>query len=218
MNLQGLRAAGTVTLGDLLGMRAGVSREGLDAHLHAVVIWLLQAQAANSDGGIPAYYDLLRGTWGPSYPETTGYTIPTLLRYAKRQASDAVRLAALRMAEYELSVQLPVGGFPGFQNKATANAPAVAFDTGQIMFGLLAAHSETGDNRFIAAAKRAGDWLVTNQDEVGRWNDYRSQGTLHAIDTRVAWALLCLFSVTNDQRYRASARRQLDWTVSQQIS
>ncbi len=58
---------------------------------------------------------------------------------------------------------------------------------------------------------------MTNQDEVGRWNDYRSQGTLHAIDTRVAWALLGLFSVTDDQRYRASARRQLDWTLSQQI-
>ncbi len=60
------------------------------------------------------------------------------------------------MAEYELSVQLPNGGFPGFQNKATANAPAVAFDTGQIVFGLLAAYSETGDDRFMTAAEASG--------------------------------------------------------------
>jgi hypothetical protein len=216
MNFRELRTGFAVTLGDLLGKRGYVSGEGLDTHLHASVSWLLQAQAANADGGVSAYYDLLRCRWAPSYPETTGYIIPTLLDYACRYESDTVRQAALRMADYELSMQLPDGGFPGFEGKATVKSPAVAFDTGQIMFGLLAAYEETGNNRYADAARRAGDWLVANQSKDGCWNDYLSQGTLHAIDARVSWALLCLSSVTNERQYQQSACRQLDWILCRQ--
>jgi hypothetical protein len=43
--------------------------------------WLCRAQdhSASSDGGVARHYSLLDG-WAPSYPETTGYIIPTLLR------------------------------------------------------------------------------------------------------------------------------------------
>src|SRR5207237_10698295 len=48
------------------------------SHLLAAVEWIVTAYANSEDGGIPAYFDLLRGRWRSSYPETTGYTIPTL--------------------------------------------------------------------------------------------------------------------------------------------
>jgi hypothetical protein len=216
MNFKELEAAIAVTLGDLVGRRDQSSDAGLDTHLHAAISWLLRAQAANTDGGVSAYYDLLRGQWAASYPETTGYIIPTLLNYARRFERDAVRQAAMRMADYELSMQLPSGGFPGFKGKATAQSPAVAFDTGQIVFGLLAAHEETNDTRYAEAARRAGNWLATNQNADGCWSDYLSQGTLHAIDARVAWALLRLFSATQEHQYREAACRQLEWILRQQ--
>src|SRR6187200_1373607 len=46
--------------------------------------WLARAQdcSASQDGGVARNYSLVSG-WAPSYPETTGYIIPTLLAYGK---------------------------------------------------------------------------------------------------------------------------------------
>ena len=200
----------------LTGGMPGLSPDGLEAHLHAALAWLLRAQAASGDDGLPAYYDLARGCWVASYPETTGYAIPTLLAYARQYGRNDVRQAALRMSEYELRAQLADGGFPGWASRPERRGGGVAFDTGQVLFGLLAVYAETADERYARAAVRAGDWLVTNQQPDGFWADYHSQGSVRAIDTRTAWALLCLATTSSDGRYRQAACRQLDWTLAQQ--
>jgi hypothetical protein len=43
--------------------------------------WIGRAQdhSRSADGGVARHFCLLSG-WGPSYPETTGYIIPTLIR------------------------------------------------------------------------------------------------------------------------------------------
>ena len=89
----------------------------LEAHLHTTVRWLLRAQAVGKDGGIPACYKIVPTRWAYSYPETTGYTIPTLIKYAKNYQAGNVFTAVNRMAEYELSVQFPDGSFPGLSEK-----------------------------------------------------------------------------------------------------
>jgi hypothetical protein len=198
------------------GSMPGLSPDGLEAHLHAAVAWLLRSQAASGDDGLPAYYDIARGCWVASYPETTGYAIPTLLTYAQQYGRDDVRQAALRMAEYEVRTQLADGSFPGWTPRPERRGGGVAFDTGQVLFGLLATYAETGDERYAHAAARAGDWLVTVQQPDGSWTDYHSQGSVRAIDTRTAWALLCLAATSGDGHYRQAARRQLDWTLAQQ--
>src|SRR5689334_17730185 len=54
--------------------RAGYSD---DDHLRAAAEWLVRAQDASPSGGISGRYLVGRG-WTSAYPETTGYTIPTL--------------------------------------------------------------------------------------------------------------------------------------------
>ena len=55
-------------------------------HLRSALEWLVAAQDATPDDGISrgysfAYSTYFRGRgWQPSYPETTGYIIPTMLR------------------------------------------------------------------------------------------------------------------------------------------
>jgi hypothetical protein len=49
-----------------------------DDHLRAAARWLTAAQDSQQDGGIAGRYRL-GGGWTSSYPETTGYIIPTLL-------------------------------------------------------------------------------------------------------------------------------------------
>jgi len=67
------------------------------AHLAATADWLARAQEVNGDGGVAGRYHLRRG-WSSSYPETTGYAIPTLLRLAKYR-SDYPRLGAMAPGE-----------------------------------------------------------------------------------------------------------------------
>ncbi len=51
-------------------------------HMLAAARWLETAQDAMSDGGVCGMYHLSTG-WSSSYPETTGYIIPTFLDLAK---------------------------------------------------------------------------------------------------------------------------------------
>ena len=56
---------------------------GVDATIDACIAWLRRAQeqSATHDGGAAHSFSWLSG-WGSSYPETTGYIIPTLIDYS----------------------------------------------------------------------------------------------------------------------------------------
>ncbi len=180
--------------------------------LYAAVGWLLAAQRRSADGGVPAYYDLLRDTWAPSYPETTGYVVPTLLAYAAAYTHEPARRAALEMAEYLLTVQTPAGAIPGWG----AGSPVFVFDTGQVIQGWLAAWKATGDSRFLAALARAADWLVIHQEPAGFWQRYQYQDHIKTWDVRVAWALVQAGQAVGEPRYTAAGRRCLAWALQQQ--
>ena len=178
--------------------------------------WLLYMQAASDDDGMVANYKMIIGQWAPSYPETTGYIIPTFLEYGRRYGRSDVLAAAIQMAEYKLAVQFPDGGVPFIKNRSGEKSQPVAFDTGQVLFGLMAAYQQAQDDRYLNAAIRAGNWLVDHQTEEGYWPDYHQGKSVGAIDARVSWALLLLFDLKADQRYKDSARVQLNWVLQQQ--
>ena len=159
----------------------------LEQHLSAAIDWIERAQVAGGDGGISKGFDLLRSRWAPSYPETTGYTIPTLLNAALALDRLELRTLALSLADYLLEDATPEGGVVHWTGSKSG---PIVFDTGQVMFGWLAAFDATGDERYLQAAVRAGDWLVSVQHPSGSWKDYQHLGVEKVIDTRVAWALL----------------------------
>jgi hypothetical protein len=210
-----LRAKLAIILDNILHNRQPVP-DGIEFHLHAAMEWILHAQAVNSDGGISASYGLLSGKWSLSYPETTGYSIPTLFLYAKQYERKDVYEAALRMVEYELDVQLANGGFPKLKEKINESDHPVAFDTGQVIFGFLSAFSQTHDTRYLNSAVRAGDWLISQQTKDGYWWNYQHQNISGTIDTLVSWALLVLFNLTGMNKYKESAGLQVDWALRQQ--
>ncbi|MDQ3520367.1 MAG: hypothetical protein M3466_18445, partial [Gemmatimonadota bacterium] len=90
------------------------SDPGIDPAVDAALSWLGRAQdmSASSDGGVARHYSLVSG-WSASYPETTGYIIPTFLNEAKRRGDDSLRERARRMLDWLVSIQLPEGGFQG---------------------------------------------------------------------------------------------------------
>ena len=64
---------------------------GLPETRRAALDWLGAAQdrSASADGGAARHYSLVQG-WGPSYPETTGYIVPTLLAAGERLGDAAL--------------------------------------------------------------------------------------------------------------------------------
>src|SRR5262245_26076600 len=109
-------------------------------HRLAAIHWLGRAQDASKDGGFCGRYRLDRG-WTSSYPETTGYIVPTLLALARDPSLDgpALTARARRAVEFLLSVQLESGAFPGLEIAENRTEPS-PFNTAQIIHGLVAWH------------------------------------------------------------------------------
>jgi hypothetical protein len=187
-------------------------------HVEEAVKWLLTAREHSRDGGIPACFDLLRGRWAPSYPETTGYTIPTLFACAAHLRQVELRGVAIALADYLLTKRTPEGGVGHWKQRDGQGVAPVVFDTGQVIFGWLAAWSETNNPVYLQAAVESADWLVGVQSESGAWVRYQHLDTIKVIDTRVAWALLELAQVTSRLSYVTAAQRNLDWALTQQRS
>src|SRR5260370_17252640 len=131
------------------------ARRGLtdEDHLRAAAQWLAAAQDSQSDGGIAGRYQLGRG-WTSSYPETTGYIVPTFLALSRALPQAGFRQRAERAMQFLLSVQLPEGGFPGLQIPNNPVIPSV-FHTGQILHGLTAWHRDTCDDDARIASDHA---------------------------------------------------------------
>src|SRR5690242_10047297 len=87
---------------------------GLERTIEAAIAWLCRAQAKSStaDGGVARVYSLTEG-WSSSYPETTGYIIPTFLTYTEHTGNEEMRDRARRMLEWLVKIQLPCGAFQG---------------------------------------------------------------------------------------------------------
>ena len=194
---------------------AALAQNATLSRLQAVLEWIERAQRASGDGGISKGYHGIRRRWSPSYPETTGYTIPTLLNAAVKLDRPDLRALALKLADYLLKAATPEGAVAHW---ADLSSQPIVFDTGQVLFGWLAAYSASREARYLEAATQAGNWLAGIQDNSGAWTKHQHLGVVKTIDSRVAWALLELFSHTKQQSHHRAAVRNLEWVLGQQDS
>lgn len=188
-------------------------------HLAAAVDWLCRAQDVRDGhgdaGGVSAGWSFEDG-WLPSYPETTGYIIETMLAAATELQRPELVDRARRMIEWELSIQLPDGAFPGHFGEPGSRP--VIFNTGQIMHGMIAGATQLGRADCLAAAVRAGHWLADQQDADGCWRRFEHHDTPHVYNTRASWPLLATGLVAGEPRLVDAARRHLDWALTQQTA
>jgi len=180
--------------------------------------WLGRAQdnSATQDGGVARHYSLGQG-WAASYPETTGYIIPTILVHAELRNDELLRTRARRMLDWLVSIQLPGGGFQGGMIDQTPVVP-VTFNTGQILMGLAAGVSAFGDvyrGPMIAAA----DWLVQTQDADGCWRRHPTPFARHgekAYEKHVSWGLIEAERCEPGRGYAEAAVRNVRWSLTHQ--
>jgi hypothetical protein len=215
-----VRAAATVggALANPLTARAMLAparRLAAVEHGKAAVDWLLEANRQVPERqGFSIGYFLDQAAWQPAYVETTGYIIPTLIRWTGRSEYRArdVQEAIGRSAEWLLNVQFRDGSY----GNPTHYTPTV-FDTGQVIFGLRAAFRHLADERYVDAAIRAADWLCSVQEEDGAWRRGAYGSVAHTYYAEVAWALALMWRLTGEPRYRAAAARHLEWVLARQL-
>lgn len=186
------------------------------AHLDEALEWLCRAQDSSADDGFARGYSVAwnphfgaRG-WQPSYPETTGYIIPTLLEASVELDRPDLGQRALRAAGWEIELQLENGAVQGGV-VGQGRTPAV-FNTGQVMLGWLAALEDRSDPRYAWATRRAGEWLVSVQERDGLWRKGNSQFALAGptlYNARVAWALAEAGVSLGEGEFLDAARRNL---------
>lgn len=177
--------------------------------LRLVIDWMLRAQ--QNDGGIPAYYSLMRG-YSESYPEVTGYIVPTLYDFARLVGDANAAQAAERATNWLMSLRMSSGAFPAGLH--TSEEEPSVFNSGQILQGLVRAYVETQRAEILEAANATGDWLASVQSKEGSWAGVGAyQGGAHTYYSMVAWALALLARESKAPRHRAAAARNLDWVL-----
>lgn len=194
---------------------------GIEPVLEEAVAWIGRAQdySRTKDGGVARHYSLIDG-WGSSYPETTGYIVPTLLDVARLSGgtvADEARERARRMLDWLVSIQLPEGGFQGGMVDQEPVVP-VTFNTGQILLGLAAGATEFGSD-YRDPMSRAAIWLATTQDPDGCWRRHPTPFAApgeKAYETHVAWGLLEAYRVEPDNRYLEAALANIRWALGWQ--
>lgn len=196
---------------DHVRRRRGGADASLDALAAGALGWIRRSQDQVGSGGVG---DFRYGGWTPGYPEVTGYIIPTFWDYHHALGDDDLAARAVRMADWELGVQKLEGGFESLYEGE--GQPPVVFNTGQVIRGLTRTHAETGEDRYLEAAVRAGRWIVANQEPDGSWTKANYLGMKRTYDAYAAGGLAHLHTATSDEAFGRAVRANCEFVLRNQ--
>lgn len=189
------------------------------AHLGEAVEWLKRAQDAGTDRGV-SYGTPLGSSFLASYPETTGYIIPTFLALADRHDDEEFLRRAVEMGDWEIAVQMECGAVMGGRVDARPITPAV-FNTGMVLLGWAALLERTKEDRFRQAGRRAAEWLVEVQEPDGSWRKGNSQyakGDATVYNAKAAWGLGAFGRASGNDAYVVAAARNAEFALTRQAA
>jgi uncharacterized protein YyaL (SSP411 family) len=161
----------------------------LERHLREAVDWLTRAQDAGTNRGVSYGVDF-GGAWLESYPETTGYIIPTFLKVADAYHDESLLARAVEMGRWESDVQMESGAVMG--GRYNTNPTPAVFNTGMVLLGWSALYERTAEPRFLASLRRASEWLLSLQEPDGDWRKGNSQFAnpdITVYNVKAAWGL-----------------------------
>lgn len=204
------RAADRAPLGDDIGAHAAI---GLG------LAWLGRAQdhSASRDGGFARDYDMIKG-WATSYPETSGYIVPTMIDAAREHGRADYEMRARACLDWLVTIQFPEGGFQGGRIDQTPKVP-VTFNTGQILLGLAAGTAHLDRDRYLEPMRRAAVWLRDSLDADGCWRQHATPFAKpgeKAYETHVSWGLFEAERVAPGEGFAAAGYRQVAWALTKQ--
>jgi len=173
--------------------------------------WLKYSQNTVGSGGVGCY-EFYR--WTKGYPEVTGYIIPTFWDAFHLFGDEEYKNRAIRMADWELKLQKPDGGWEGFYEGD--GQPMVVFNSGQVLRGLIRTFKETKEKKYLDAAIKGANWIVNTQDEDGSWTSTNFKQMKRVYDTYVTAPLAELYTLTKDERYKESCIKNAEFVLRNQ--
>ncbi|MCE9523508.1 MAG: hypothetical protein K8S25_13880 [Alphaproteobacteria bacterium] len=211
------RAAKLMKSRDLQGLPG--EDPGSDAVVKACLGWLKRAQdfSASHDGGFARDFSLVSG-WATSYPETSGYIVPTFIAESERGADSDLSARARRCLDWLVAIQFPDGGFQGGKIDQEPRVP-VTFNTGQILLGLAAGAASLDRDKYLEPMRRAAIWLRDSQDTDGCWRKHPTPFSAlgdKAYETHVAWGLFEAARVLPGEGFGEAGMKQVRWALTKQ--
>lgn len=211
------RAAKAMKARDMHGLPA--AEPGCAAAIAAGLAWLKRAQdcSATHDGGFARDYSLVSG-WAPSYPETSGYIVPTFIAEAETSNDLELRVRAQRCLDWLVSIQFPEGGFQGGRIDQSPRVP-VTFNTGQILLGLAAGAAHLDRQKYLEPMRRAAAWLRDTEDADGCWRKHPTPFGGHGekvYETHVSWGLFEAARVAPGEGFGEAGVKQVRWALTKQ--
>ena len=194
-----------------------------EQRLKAAVDWLIYAKKFNNDNGVSVGYfpcqTMYDSPWFPSYPETTGYIIQSLIEYAENYDNQVILEHALSMAKWESEVQMLSGAVQGGPLCEPDKQTAAIFNTGMVLQGYTAAIRAGASEDILKAAYSAADFLVNDIGEDGNFQTHGEFVTSDKIKTYnclCSWALYRFGEDTNKSVYKNAAIQTIEAAIGQQ--
>ena len=186
------------------------SSSSLESSVSAVLGWLERSQLANGNGGFAARYNMLTGQWQASYPETSGYLIPTLIGIGEIVSDQSMLRAADSAGNYLLGLQQADGSIDCRRDGPEGTGSKennVAFDMGAILNGFCSLG--TSRPEFLSAAERLADFLCREQSAEGVWPHNSYFPYLGTHNTLTAFSLVKAARLTGRIDFENAAKRTL---------
>ncbi len=210
-----------------------------DEHIKLALNWLSHTNQLLNGKGFPTKFNVKYNYGlGPSYPETTGYTLCTLLSIMRNTTIPGidyknVSQLVINSYQYLKSIQFDNGAFTGGHAAMNNYGKPSVFNTAQILLGFcdlyesLAEENKMNKDFFSNIDKedlrqritKAANFLNDEIEEDGSFNTrysyLKSKKTCYASAT---YGLLRAGIVLKNEKILTGAKRNFDWVVSLQLN
>ena len=190
-------------------------------HADAAVDWLERAHDATPDGGVSyGYFPVSRARgWNVSYPETTGYIMTSLVRFAGKTGRHDLLERACRMALWEADIQMPSGAVQGGALTTADKRTAAAFNTGMVLDGFVTVLQQRPDAVVLRSAERAARFLVGDLTSEGLFvtnGGFVGRDEVKIYNVLCAWALYRFGVLTGESGYCDAAVKAVEGALRYQ--
>jgi hypothetical protein len=179
---------------------------------YPTLLWLRDSFDATGQRGSAAYFSRFRHPWrgwSAAYPETTGYIIETFLDYYSLTGEQWLYDYAETATDWVTTLQKPNGALPGLLGEN--GAPSV-FNTGMMLFGLVAMYERKPKPIYYETIKKAVDWLVDIMEKDFSWRQAAYvENFTPTYYTRVVWAVLRANTVLQNAEVQQMMQKALDF-------
>ena len=196
-------------------------------HLLRSIDWIKNAQDAFPDGGISRAYNLHGENfksnpsgWQLSYPETSGYILPSLIKANNFLADENLNNRIYQLGDFlmQMSKEGKVKG--GSLNKIENYS---VFDTGQVLRGLIEYFKISKNENILQNIKECADFICNSEiEKSGRFSSNNlAKNSIKYInnDTVNVYIALPLAQVSeffNDVKYKDLSKRIMNYTITRQ--